>query len=412
MIAHEHMKKTSKVTASDGVPTRLLLYVNQILFQRNDRYAAKTLNFIDFISAIANGSTDCKVACPTDDAPIDAQSYPEVLLNPKNVIELPSYSGHAMALLASFRQARQLKRATAHATANCVVAGPGPNSMLWLLSLIMPKSTRFAFFIRGNTAHTLRHIYRRHVLRPIVMTLVNMFENRIRTLQRSGRAVVFAMGPELVDRYQIAGPTHCILPLLHTDSILSDPPRRESNGPTRLLCLGRLSAEKNISALIEAVDILRQRSIDVSLTITGDGEQRPALEQLTQRLNLQQHVTFAGFVPHGPAVRTLLDEHDRLVLCSFTEGVPRSIIEAFARWLPVIATRVGSLPRLFANEIAWAHDTSSSSIATAIDQSIANPEAARAMTERAHEELDAFRIDLEAERVGAMLRDPATWDRT
>lgn len=389
-----------------------MLYANQTLTRAGSGYAARTVNFIDFLAAIAQFDEQCIVAAPTEPEPSDVATLSSIDLASDRVIELSPYHGHVAALLATIRRARRLKHAVSGGDRRRVVAGPGPNSMLWLLSLIMPKSTRFAFFIRGNTAHTLRHIYRRHVLRPIVMTLVNMFENRIRTLQRSGRAVVFAMGPELVDRYQIAGPTHCILPLIHTDSILSDPPRRESNGPTRLLCLGRLSAEKNISALVEAVAILRQRSIDVSLTITGDGEQRPALEQLTQRLNLQQHVTFAGFVPHGPAVRTLLDEHDRLVLCSFTEGVPRSVIEAFARWLPVIATRVGSLPRLFANEIAWAHDTSSSSIATAIDESIANPEVARAMTARAHEELDAFRIDLEAKRVSAMLRDPATWDRT
>ena len=395
---------------SAATPPQMMLYANQALTRTGSGYAARTVNFIDFLAAIAQADEQCIVAAATEPEPSDAAALSSIDLPPDRVIELPAYRGHGAALLATVRQARRLKHAMSGGDRWRVVAGPGPNSMLWLLSFLMPRGTRFAFFIRGNTAQTLRHIYRRSLFRPMVMALVGMFERRIRTLQRQGRAVVFAMGPELVGRYADGdGRTHCVLPLLQADSMLDAPPARSTDRPARLLCLGRLSAEKNIAALIEAVAILRGRSIDVTLTIAGAGEQRRALEQLTQRLDLQQDVTFAGFVPHGPAVRTLLDEHDRLVLCSFTEGVPRSVIEAFARWLPVIATRVGSLPRLFADEIAWADDTSPDAIATAIDQSLTNPDAARAMTARAHGGLGAFRIDLEAARVGAMLRDPATW---
>ncbi len=389
----------------------MLLYANQLIINTGSRYAARTVNFIDFLAAIAQADEQCIVAVSTEPEPADATTLVTIDLQPKRVVELPAYHGHAAALLATFRQATKLKYAMPSGNAPRIVGGPGPNSMLWLLSLLMPRSTRFAFFIRGNTAQTLLHIYLRSVFRPIVVTLVRMFDRRIQKLQRQGRAVVFAIGPELVDKYDIGkGRTHCILPLLQVDAILESAPTRNSGGPVRLLCLGRLSAEKNIDSLVRAVAILKSKSIDIALTIAGAGNQQSPLKQLVIDLGLQNDVTFAGFVPHGPRVHQLLDEHDRLALCSFTEGVPRSVVEAFARWLPVIATRVGSMPRLFPDEITWANDTSPDEIASAIARSISHPDQARDMTAQAHAKLNAFRVDLEAVRVAAMLRNPAIWE--
>ncbi len=389
----------------------MLLYANHVLQKSGSRYTVKTLNFIDFLAEIARTEPTFLVAAPTETEPDTTAAYSQIDISPERVIELPVYRGHGAALWATFRQAGKLRRAMVDHATTCGIAGPGPNSMLWLLSYTMPRSTRFAFFIRGNTAETLRHIYRRSIFRPIVMTLVGMFERRIRKLQRRGRAVVFAMGPELVDRYDIGvGRTHCILPLLQAGGILDAPPERSTDGTTRLLCLGRLSAEKNIDSLVRAVALLTRNDAKILLTIAGAGDQRSTLEHLVAHLGVQDHVTFVGFVPHGPEVHRLLDAHDRLVLCSLTEGVPRAVVEAFARWLPVIATRVGSLPRLFSDEIAWANDTSSAAIAEAIDQSLADPDRARTMTAQAHEQMDSFRVDLEAARIGLMLRDRATWD--
>ncbi len=178
----------------------MLLYANQLIINTGSRYAARTVNFIDFLAAIAQADEQCIVAVGTESEPADAAALATIDLARERVIELPAYYSPSAAVLATLQQARKLKQAMVFADGPCVIGGPGPNSMLWLLSFLMPRRTRFAFFIRGNTAQTLRHIYRRSLFRPIVMALVGMFERRIRTLQRQGRAVVFAMGPELVDR--------------------------------------------------------------------------------------------------------------------------------------------------------------------------------------------------------------------
>jgi glycosyltransferase involved in cell wall biosynthesis len=51
-------------------------------------------------------------------------------------------------------------------------------------------------------------------------------------------------------------------------------------------------------------------------------------------------------VPYGPELFALYDSHDAVVLPSFTEGFPQVILEAMVRGVPVIATRVGGVPRV------------------------------------------------------------------
>jgi len=295
---------------------------------------------------------------------------------------------------------------------NTILAGPGPNSMLWLASHRLPKNSRFVFFIRGDTEETLRRIYRRSLLRPAVLSLVRRFERRIRALARDGRAIVFAIGPELTKRYGgEENNCHCILPLLNPDMVPGDggSSRACDGDPPRLLSMGRLSAEKNLGSLIDSVAALKRQGRLVHLTIAGTGGLKAEIQSLIRQRDLHQEVTLRGFVSHGEGVRQLLDSHDRLVLPSHTEGVPRAVIEAVARNTPVISTRVGSLPALFGNHLTWAESPSVASLTAAIGASIDAPETARSRASLARLHLERFRTDLEAKRVATILTAAETW---
>ncbi len=114
---------------------------------------------------------------------------------------------------------------------------------------------------------------------------------------------------------------------------------------TRLIFVGRLAAVKGVPVLLEAFAAARRARPDLTLTLVGDGPDRPVLEADAARLGIAGAVRFAGYRAQDE-VADLLASHDALVLPSFAEGVPVVLMEALAAYMPVIATAVGGVGEL------------------------------------------------------------------
>ena len=135
---------------------------------------------------------------------------------------------------------------------------------------------------------------------------------------------------------------------LDLDEYKFRPPRP---GVKRLLCVARVSYEKGLAFLIDAVAELRGRGHDFELHLAGDGPDRAFLEDLTRRRGLTDRVTFLGYRTEAE-VRRELEEADIFVLPSFVEGVPVSAMEAMAAGVPVIATNVGGTSELIQDGVS------------------------------------------------------------
>jgi glycosyltransferase involved in cell wall biosynthesis len=107
--------------------------------------------------------------------------------------------------------------------------------------------------------------------------------------------------------------------------------------------VGRLSEEKGVRYLIEAVSLLNNSDTPVKLIILGAGPQRKELEDLVKKVNIENDVIFAGFQGE---VEKWLPAMDLFVLPSLTEGTPMSLLEAMASGLPVVASAVGGVPQV------------------------------------------------------------------
>jgi glycosyltransferase involved in cell wall biosynthesis len=114
-----------------------------------------------------------------------------------------------------------------------------------------------------------------------------------------------------------------------------------SSHPTLLGVVGRLSPEKNVSCLVEALQQLAASHAGLGLVILGDGPERERIEQSVAASKLAGRVLFGGYVANARDYLPLLDV---LVIPSLTEGLPMILLEAMAARVPVIATRVGDIP--------------------------------------------------------------------
>ena len=106
-------------------------------------------------------------------------------------------------------------------------------------------------------------------------------------------------------------------------------------------CVASLRPVKDQSTLLRAFARLRERRPELHVMLVGDGESLPALAALVKELGIAGAVHFTGTMPNEPNLHQLFDVS---VLCSSSEALPNSILEAMAAARPVVATRVGGIP--------------------------------------------------------------------
>ncbi len=112
---------------------------------------------------------------------------------------------------------------------------------------------------------------------------------------------------------------------------------------TILGSVGRLFREKRVDLLLAATQRLVHHRPDIHVLVVGGGDQRPQLEARTERLGLRGNVTFTGLLRDGTPAMIAMDV---LVQPSDAEGTPRSVLEAMAHQVPVVATDVGDVAEL------------------------------------------------------------------
>ena len=112
----------------------------------------------------------------------------------------------------------------------------------------------------------------------------------------------------------------------------------------RMIFVGRLSPEKGISGLLQAMCSMKT-DVCPKLAILGDGPLRADLEKERDALGLADRVEFLGRLTEAETLAEIAAS-DLLVLPSFMEGLPIVLIEALALGIPVIASRVAGIPEL------------------------------------------------------------------
>ncbi len=111
-----------------------------------------------------------------------------------------------------------------------------------------------------------------------------------------------------------------------------------------LVVVSRLIPHKGVHTIIGAYNALRDRSGDVTkkfpLVIVGDGHYTEEYSQALRALAKDNpRILFVGY-QHGPMLSTLMRHAAVLIHASQAEGLPLTILEAFALRLPVILSDI------------------------------------------------------------------------
>lgn len=115
-----------------------------------------------------------------------------------------------------------------------------------------------------------------------------------------------------------------------------------------LVCVARLSEQKRIDILLEALARAVREGVRCKCIIVGDGPRKNQLLEQASSLGLRDRVFFEGF---HQDVRPYLQAGSAFILTSETEGLPLSILEAMACGLPSIVTDVGGNAELITHRV-------------------------------------------------------------
>lgn len=167
-------------------------------------------------------------------------------------------------------------------------------------------------------------------------------------LRRADRIVTVSRAS--ADRLVRHGVAHSKIEVVY-NAIDVDPveqaPERTPNERTVIGVIGRLSQEKGIHVLLDALARVRQENRSFTVRLIGSGPEEARLKSMADRLALNDCVTFEGFRNDLGKVYPQLDF---LVLPSLSEGHPVVILEAWKHGVGVLATRAGGIPEVIRHE--------------------------------------------------------------
>ena len=155
---------------------------------------------------------------------------------------------------------------------------------------------------------------------------------------------------ELISRLMCPAEKIIVIPnWIDSSRYAVEKPARESNAPVRFVYMGWIETFKGVRHLIDAAVILRASNISFQLDFCGGGSELVPLTQYCKEQGLDDSISFHGWAT-GNKKASILATADVLVLPSYSEGMPNSVLEGMASGLAVIATTVGGIPSLIQSE--------------------------------------------------------------
>jgi glycosyltransferase involved in cell wall biosynthesis len=243
---------------------------------------------------------------------------------------------------------------------------------------------------------------------PVVLTFHNQWRGGPLTLPlrlvTHRAAVVIAVSEAVragLTSHRIHPPAIEVIPNGLDLSRFSGAPRHPTGQPFTAAFLGRLTREKGVPVLLEAVRAIPDSSA-VRFVVAGDGPLRAAVEAEASRTG--SPLEYRG---QQAEVLAIYHDADTVLVPSLSEGHPLTALEAMACMLPVIASRAGGLPEIVVDGETGVLVPSgdAAALVDALKALAENPDRARTLGEAGRRRVEsAFSVERMLERVAAVYR--------
>jgi len=179
--------------------------------------------------------------------------------------------------------------------------------------------------------------------------------------------------------------------------------------PYHLLFAGRMDRGKGLLEIVEALAMLVGAGQDVVLDLVGWPEPGdPVLEEvqaLAARKGIADCVLYHGRKSIGPELFACYKQADLFVVASKTaEGFPRTIWEAMAHSVPVVATTVGAIPHHVGGAAALVPPNDATALAKAIRALLADPPRRQELIRRGRRLASNMTLEIQSRQMVAEIK--------
>jgi phosphatidyl-myo-inositol dimannoside synthase len=365
--------------------------------------AALWSRYLDVFSAVTVAARVTEVQRPSSGC-VEA-SGPQIAF-----CALPAYSG-----LRGLIQNSGLVRTTmSRAVESCpALIVRTPSAVAYFAArMAMARGRAYGAQIVGDPDRVFASGAFRHPLRVPLRRVATAAQKR---LSRHAAAVMFVTTHVLQRKYPTRGRAFAASDVALDDAAFAVERSREWRPPEPFTVVTVAALDqpyKGTAVLLEAIHALRRTDFRVRLRVVGTGRLLPAFQARAHALGIDSQVDFLGQLDR-PSVRRELDAAQLFVLPSLTEGLPRALLEAMARGLPAVATRVGGVPELLTPD-CLIQPNDAESLATKIRELAQDTGTRAALGQRNRQKAYAYHERLQAPVRNAFLlavRDACAVDR-
>lgn len=294
----------------------------------------------------------------------------EIDSNKVTIIQLPRYKG-----LVGTIKAFPLLRATlvpqAIPNRAYILRMPGQIGTVFA-DILTKKHIPFAIEVVGDPWDVLSSIG--GALAPI---LKRIGLTSLRKSVKNASAVLYVTKNKLQNRYPTKNgiKTYAVSDVKVEKKFFAYKPKKHNNinQIINLVAVGSLEQlYKAPDIVVSAIAQLKEDGYKIFLHWLGGGRFQEQMELLTKELGVEDCVSFYGNVGRD-TVESMLESSDLFIHVSRTEGLPRAIIEAMAKGLPVIGSNVGGIPELL-SEDALVQPNDVKGLSTKVKEFVNNPD--------------------------------------